>query len=216
MTSQIADLTKSIEEETAAASVHEMNLRRIEEWRTYEKALGEYERETTKVEEYREKETKARHRCAAATTLRERISEAEAVSMTNIVESINAHARIFTDAFFPDNPISVQLQAFKENKKQEVKPAINLSIDYKGIECDMTMLSGGEQSRVVLAYALALAERFGAPLMLLDECTASLDQDLTSVVFDAIRSNFNGRMTLIIAHQIIQGTFDKVIQLGKG
>jgi ABC-type transport system involved in cytochrome bd biosynthesis fused ATPase/permease subunit len=136
------------------------------------------------------------------------------VSMANIVDSINTHARIYTDAFFPDNPICIQLQAFKENKKKEVKPSINLAIDYKGLECDMTMLSGGEQSRVVLAYALALAEMFSTPLMLLDECTSSLDQELTSVVFDAIRTNFNGRMTLIIAHQIIQGTFDKVIQLG--
>ncbi len=60
-----------------------------------------------------------------------------------------------------------------------------------------------------------MAEMFNTPLLLLDECTASLDQDLTSVVFDAIKTNFNGKMTLIIAHQVVSGTFDKVVQLGK-
>ena len=214
LTCEVEVLTEAVEAERISGESHDSNLKRIDEWQMYEQAYANYEREAAKVEEYKTKEREAKNRYAAATGLRERISEAEAVSMANIVDIINTHARIYTDAFFPDNPICIQLQAFKENKKKEVKPSINLAIDYKGLECDMTMLSGGEQSRVVLAYALALAEMFSTPLMLLDECTSSLDQELTSVVFDAIRTNFNGRMTLIIAHQIIQGTFDKVIQLG--
>ena len=211
---EVEVLAEAVEAERISGESHDSNLKRIDEWQLYEQAYANYEREAARVEEYKIKEREAKNRYAAATGLRERISKAEAVSMANIVDSINTHARIYTDAFFPDNPICIQLQAFKENKKKEVKPSINLAIDYKGLECDMTMLSGGEQSRVVLAYALALAEMFSTPLMLLDECTSSLDQELTSVVFDAIRTNFNGRMTLIIAHQIIQGTFDKVIQLG--
>jgi len=214
LTHEVQALTEAIATERIAGESHDVNIKRIEEWQLYEQAFDSYNREEAKVDEYKAKEREAKNRCAAATGLRERISEAEAVAMANIVEDMNTHARIYTDAFFPDNPICVQLQAFKENKKKEIKPAINIVIDYKGLECDMTMLSGGEQSRVVLAYGLALAEMFSTPLMLLDECTSSLDQDLTSVVFDAIRSNFNGKMTLIIAHQIIQGTFDKVIQLG--
>ena len=75
------------------------------------------------------------------------------------------------------------------------------------------MLSGGELSRIVLAYSLALSEMFNTPLLLLDECTASLDQDLTNVVFDGIRDNFNGKLVLIIAHQVVSGTFDKIITL---
>jgi len=104
------------------------------------------------------------------------------------------------------------LKPFKTDKKG-TKPCINLEIEYKGMECDLTMLSGGELSRVVLAYTLALAEIFNTPLLLLDECTASLDQDMTGIVFDGIRENFNGKLTLIIAHQVISGTFDKVVLL---
>ena len=81
------------------------------------------------------------------------------------------------------------------------------------MEADLLMLSGGELARVVLAYTLALSEIFNTPLMLLDECTASLDQDLTSDVFEGIKEHFSGKLVLIIAHQVVSGTFDKVIQL---
>ena len=81
------------------------------------------------------------------------------------------------------------------------------------MECDINMLSGGELARVVLAYTLALSEIFNTPILLLDECTSSLDQELTNVVFDGIRENFKGKLVLIIAHQIIMGTFDKIISL---
>ena len=61
---------------------------------------------------------------------------------------------------------------------------------------------------------MALAEMFNTPLLLLDECTSSLDQDLTETVFNSIRENFNGKITLLIAHQVVMGTFDKIINLG--
>lgn len=75
------------------------------------------------------------------------------------------------------------------------------------------MLSGGELARVILAYTLALSEMFSNPILLLDECTASLDEDTTNTVFEVIKENFQGKMVIIIAHQIVQGTFDKHIDL---
>ena len=146
--------------------------------------------------------------------LKDKILEAESIAMVNIVDSINTHARLYLDSFFKEHPISVQLQPFKQTKK-DTKPQVSITIEYKGMEADLKMLSGGELSRVILAYTLALAEMFNTPLVLLDECTASLDQELTSDVFESIRENFSGKMTLFIAHQVVTGTFDKVIRLGK-
>ena len=112
------------------------------------------------------------------------------MAITNIIDTINTHARGYLDCFFVDNPISVQLVPFKETKKI-TKPCINMIIEYKGMECDLTMLSGGELSRVVLAYTLALSEMFNTPLLLLDECTSSLDQDLTNAGYSVDRiSNY--------------------------
>ena len=104
---------------------------------------------------------------------------------------------------------------FKESKKSSIqpKPQINIKIEYKGMECDTNSLSGGEMSRVILAFTLALGEMFNVPLIMLDETTSSLDQSLTSNVFSAIRENCKNKLVLIVAHQVVEGIFDKVIKL---
>ena len=184
----------------------------IEKWKKYDENNKTYKSWKDKVKSLSEKEKEDRSRYGAAMSLRSKILEAESIAMENIIDIINTHARGFLDCFFEENPISVQLLSFKETKK-DTKPSINISIEYKGMECDITMLSGGELSRIILAYTLALSEMFNTPVLLLDECTASLDQDLTNVVFDGIRDNFNDKLVLIIAHQVVSGTFDQVITL---
>ena len=192
--------------------VHETNLKGVEEWQRYQDTLENYRGWEVKVEELEAEEKVAIKEHASATKLKDKILEAESMAMLNIIDSINAHARVYLDCFFPVDPISVHLQTFKETKKS-TKPQINIEIEYKGMESDLNMLSGGELSRVVLAYTMALAEMFNTPLLLLDECTASLDQELSEIVFSAIRENFNGKMTLLIAHQVVTGSFDKIIKL---
>lgn len=192
--------------------IHEGNLSLIETWQRYQEEIHNYDDWKSKVSVFKSREKDCRSRYTAGMTLKNKILEAESISITNIIDTINMHARGYLDCFFTDSPISVQLQAFKETKKS-TKPSINVVIEYKSMECDLNMLSGGELSRVVLAYTLALSEMFNTPLLLLDECTASLDQELTNVVFDGIRENFNGKLVLIVAHQVIVGTFDKIITL---
>ena len=79
------------------------------------------------------------------------------------------------------------------------------------MECDINSLSGGETSRVILAFTLALGEMFNTPLLMLDECTASLDSESTSIVFDTIKENFRNKTVLVVAHQCTEGIFDKII-----
>ena len=132
--------------------------------------------------------------------------------MVNIVDNINLHSQNYLDHFFPDNPITVNLSCFKETKKNS-KPQINVEISYKGMDCDINSLSGGETSRVILAFTLALAEMFNTPLLMLDECTASLDSESTSIVFDTIKENFKNKSVLVVAHQCTEGIFDKIIKI---
>ena len=191
---------------------HEENLKGVEEWERYQSSLEDYRGWELKIEKLETEEKVAVKEHASATKLKDKILEAESMAMINIIDSINSHARVYLDCFFPVDPISVNLQTFKETKKT-TKPQINIEIEYKGMESDLNMLSGGELSRVVLAYTMALAEMFNTPLLLLDECTASLDQELSEIVFSAIKENFNGKMTLLIAHQVVTGSFDKIIRL---
>ena len=210
---KIVELEKNINELNKKKKICEKNLYDIEEWEKYQSDLNNYKGWKTKVKELELAEKIAQNEHASATKLKDKILEAESIAMLNIIDSINSHARIYLDCFFPDNPISVNLQTFKETKKS-TKPQINIEIEYKGMEADIHMLSGGELSRVILAYTMALAEMFNTPLLLLDECTSSLDQELTETVFNSIRENFNGKITLLIAHQVVMGTFDKIINLG--
>ena len=197
----------------SANIVYKNNIELIDKWQNWYNEKKKYDEWSEKCSKLKVKEKEDMNKYSAAMTLKNKILQAESIAIGNIIETINMHSREYLECFFPDYPISVQLQAFKENKKTAAKPCINIMIEYKGMECDINMLSGGELARVVLAYTLALSEIFNTPILLLDECTASLDQELTNVVFDGIRENFKGKLVLIIAHQIIMGTFDKIITL---
>jgi chromosome segregation ATPase len=185
---------------------------RIQKYQEYEKKLEAYNNISKKLKDLKAGEIRARKRHATACLFRDKILETESIAISNMIENINSHSQLYLDQFFPDNPISVKLAAFKEGKSGD-KPCINLEIDYRGIEHDLTMLSGGEKSRVILAFTLALAEIHNSPLILLDECTASLDQDLTSSVITGLKDNFSNKLVVLIAHQVVQGVFDKVIKL---
>jgi energy-coupling factor transporter ATP-binding protein EcfA2 len=198
---------------------HNSNIEKIIKYQEYNSVLDTYNSWKTKISKFTKDEVECRKLYGSATLLKDKIVEAESIAMLNIISSINTHTQGYLEAFFPDNPISVKLVPFKETKKGKTvkrKPQINLEIEYKGMEADINMLSGGELSRVILSYSLALGEMFNTPMMLLDECTASLDQELTGVVMDGIRDHFPGKLVIIIAHQVVKGQFDKVIQVGTG
>ena len=212
MEGEITDLRTEIDKLVIKKEEHHANMIQIELWRKYQDDNRAHKEWKDRVNTLTTQEQDDRSHYTASLTLKTKILEAESLAISNIVDTINLHARGYLDVFFSDHPISVQLQPFKETKKS-TKPSVNVVIEYKGMECDLNMLSGGELSRVVLAYTLALSEMFNTPLLLLDECTASLDQDLTSDVFEGIRENFGGKLVLIIAHQVVVGTFDKIIIL---
>ena len=109
-------------------------------------------------------------------------------------------------------PIDVTISSFKKNKKG-TKPQITVSVSYKGMECDLKMLSGGELQRVVLAFNLAMADMYNIPIILLDECTSNLDQDLTNIIINGIKRQNSDKLVIMIAHQVVSGLFDNIIEI---
>jgi exonuclease SbcC len=193
---------------------HSENLTLIDEWKRSQTDIENYKQWKERITSLESDCEITRQKHVASTMLKEKILEAESIALLNIIDTINTHTQLYLEAFFPDDPITITLQTFKETKKN-TKPSINLAIEYKGMECELNMLSGGELSRVILAYTLALGEIFNTPLLMLDESTASLDQLMTGCVFDGIKEHFNGKLVIIIAHQIVEGGFDRVINLNK-
>lgn len=191
---------------------HEHNISEIDIHAEYIININKYNNWVNNVKTLELKEIEDRNRYAASTTLMVSIIEAESIAMLNVISSINTHTQPYFDSFFPDNPITVKLVPFKETKKGK-QPKINIQIEYKGMEADISILSGGELSRLNLAFSLALGEMFNTPIMLLDECTSNLDQELTDIVMDGIRDNYNNKLVIIIAHQVVKGQFDRVIEI---
>ena len=213
---ELNDIINTLQEENESLNKkkdeHKENLDKIEKYKKYIEEKEKYDNWIKKLSDLKEKEEIAKNKYNASKLLLEKIIESESIAMVNIVDTINLHSQVYLENFFPDNPIVVNLCCFKETKKNS-KPQINVEISYKGSDCDITNLSGGETSRVILAFTLALAEIFNVPLLMLDECTASLDSESTSIVFDTIKEHFKNKNVLVVAHQCTEGVFDKIIKI---
>lgn len=210
---ELPDLENELTELETTQKMHATNLKIIESWSRMRSDLKKYTNAQDRVIHLQIEESRIRKEMVGFSNLRETIIESESIALLNVMDSINTHARIYLDSFFADEPISVNLRPFKQTKKL-TKAQINLEIEYKGMDCDLSNMSGGEIARIVLAYTLALAEMFNTPLILLDECTASLDQETADDVFECIRENFSGKIAILIAHQVVTGAFDKTIVAG--
>ena len=186
------------------------NIRKYDEYIENKK---KYDLHETKKLNLKAKEIEDRSRYSASLLLKEKILEAESIAVSKIIETINIHAQVYLDYFFIDNPIIVRLLSFKDTDKDTI-PKINIKIDYKGmVYTDCKSLSGGENRRVSLAFTLALGEMVNTPLLMLDEITGSLDQDTATLIFDSIKENYKDKMVIIVAHQVVEGMFDRIIKL---
>lgn len=151
----------------------------------------------------------------AARQMIELIRTSEGIVLKQSVDQLNVEVALFLDRLFVDDPINVRIDLFSESKTKGLQLKLNMFIEYKNMECDWTMLSGGEQSRVNLAFTLAFARLLNSPLILLDECTSHLDQELTGIVIETIQDIFQDCLVVVIAHQVVTGTFDRVLKLNK-
>jgi len=185
----------------------------IEEWHNYQSQKEEYDNLSNSINDLLKQKIEYEHKYNASLKFKNIILSCEAAIMHDVINNINLTAKTYLDIFFQEDPITVNLASFKENKKGMIVPTINVETEYKGMECDLSMLSGGELSRVILAFTLALNELFNSPLILLDESTASLDQESTNIVFEAIKNNCISKTVIIIAHQVVNGGFDNIISL---
>ena len=213
---EIKKLEKDNEKLEKDKTKYTKNIQIIEKFFVYEKQLEHYNMVENKIFELNKREKECRDKYSSIQSLYNMILKAESHSIIKVINTINLEVKYFLDKFFVEEPMELTLKPFKQNKKssnKEIKPQLNLEIMYKNMDCDINMLSGGEKSRVVLAYTLALGQIFNIPFLMLDESTASLDQELTTLVFNNIKETFEDKLVIVIAHQIITGVFNKIILL---
>jgi DNA repair exonuclease SbcCD ATPase subunit len=192
--------------------IHTENIEQIRKYTEYNLYLEKSSKFNTQIKELEETEKLWVTRVSGSTKFKDLISEAESMAVAGVISSINSHARIYLDDFFPENPIAVTLQTFKETKKA-TKPQINVEIDYKEMSCSLDTLSGGEVARVSLAYTLALAEMINSPIVMLDESTSNLDHEMANTIIHSIKDHMAGKTIIMVAHQAETGAYDNVIKL---
>lgn len=196
----------------ASKLTHTQNIEQIRKYTEYNLYLEKSSKFNSQIKELEEAEKLWVTRVSGSTKFKDLISEAESMAVAGVISSINSHARIYLDDFFPENPISVTLQTFKETKKA-TKPQINVEIDYKEMSCSVDTLSGGEVARVSLAYTLALAEMINSPIVMLDESTSNLDHEMANTIIHSIKDHMAGKTIIMVAHQAETGAYDNVIKL---
>jgi len=183
----------------------------VAEYLNYIKELKAYEIIRLQIEDLQKNETEYINRLEALSHILIAIIKAENIAIMECISQINAHAKLYLDAFFRE-PISVKLASFKQIKGNS-KPQINLNFFYQSTrDYNLSDMSGGERDRVMLAFTLALAEISNPSLVLLDECISSLDHYTCVKVVDAIKKHFPGNI-IFVAHQISTGIFDTIVEI---
>lgn len=150
-------------------------------------------------------------RMNAVAELRQLVLKTESEIIEHKIAEITRLVNVYAEEMFVE-PISVQMRMTKKTQTQVEKVQVQLEVFYKNMNCDISLLSGGEQARLNLAFILAFAHVFHSPLLLLDECTSNLDQELTSTVLEHIESVGIGKV-ILIAHQIVEGNFTQILRL---
>lgn len=144
------------------------------------------------------------------------IADAESIALENLISNLNHTIQTFIDDFFERDLMSLKIEFFKQNSKSlNLINKVDVAILYKGNQIKINSLSSGEYARVNLAIYLAFQKiiPFKNNLLILDEKTANLDQELSSVIYSSIKQNFPNKTILVVAHQSVNGLFDYVLNL---
>jgi DNA repair exonuclease SbcCD ATPase subunit len=142
------------------------------------------------------------------------INEAESLSLSQTIQTINEELEEFISAFFGDN-FTVSLTTFKQTKDGDKKAMIDIQIIKDGEIVPLDGLSGGEYDRVSLAFFLAFNKSSKCNIILLDECLASLHPELVEEIVEMIKERMDNKLVMFTLHQANTGIFDEVIDVCK-
>jgi DNA repair ATPase RecN len=197
---------------------------KINVYKSYMEDLNIWERTEKENEKYKDlkenieicslNKQKLSDRIRCLVKLREHVKNSEQKCISDFIDSLNDHASIYMEHFFPDEDIKVEIKTTHESKTTgKEKILLNFNLTYRQINGDLSYLSGGERDRVNLAFTLAFSEIINNRILLLDECISSLDAETTSIVLENLKERYKGKLVILVSHQANLGFFDKVIDI---
>lgn len=192
---------------------NQQTLYKVKQYKTYYNQKTIHDQRIHEKKEKQKELDKVQRKILSISTIKDLVVKAENIALTHLVHTINTNVQAYTDAFFPDEPLDAQIQLTKETAKN-VKDKVNIVVSYKNDpDFKLTSLSGGEYDRLVLAFTLAIADMNPTPILMLDECVSSLDQENTENVFSSISTIFQEKLVIVVAHQIVTGLFNQIVYL---
>ena len=189
-------------------------LEKINEWHKECKEIERIQSIKKSIEDAIKNKKYFSDRLRCLVKLRDHVKNTEQKCISDFIESLNQHASIYIEQFFPDEDIRVELKTTQETKSTgKEKISLNFELSYRQINGDLSYLSGGERDRINLAFTLAFSEIINNRILLLDECISSLDAETTNIVLENLREKYKGKLVILVSHQANQGFFDRVIDL---
>jgi DNA repair protein SbcC/Rad50 len=143
-----------------------------------------------------------------------KIKHCQSVSITELIDTLNENLPFYLEKFFRDD-IQVIISPFKETSSG-TKDNMSVKVIYKGDETDLGGISGGEQTRIDIAFALALNSLVDSRLLFFDESLNHLNGEIVEKITEVLKaeSNINDKLIICILHQVSEELFDTVIDLG--
>lgn len=186
---------------------------RLNEYEKYLEDLRIWKEWQNKLSSAQEKEKIAISSLSVAERFMRKVQESEGTAVMNLIDNINLHLENHTSRFF-DDPISVEITPFKETKDGE-KLSVQIQVFYRGCNCKISELSGGEQARLELAICLTINSLGNSSLLLLDECFSSLDAETSEEILELLKTyaSEQNKLILSICHQASEGAFDSVVNI---
>ena len=209
----IHDTKQKITEYEKKCETYLEHIEKLRQWKQQYDNNEKYRQLTETIEKSKNMKDYHMEELKCCETLLSYVKEAETRSIFDFIDTLNRHASLYIEDFFPDEDIQVELVTNKELKSGKDKIGLFFEVHYKNMKGDIDFLSGGQRDRINLAFTLAFSELVQNRLLLLDECISSLDSETSDTVIETLKEKYKGKLIICVAHQVNTGTFDKVIYL---
>jgi DNA repair exonuclease SbcCD ATPase subunit len=185
---------------------------KVDSWVTWSNQQDEIQEWELKLVQAQKEVQKEERKHLANQRLKKRYTQAEVMALEETIKRVNEYTRYYLDTFFADQQLAAILRTVQQKKTGDLK--IDTLIYYKGYEYDtINQLSGGEFDRCTLASICGINAMLQSPILILDECLASLDSNNNTEIIRFLSELAQEKLILVCSHEAVQGIFDQRIQL---
>jgi len=145
------------------------------------------------------------------------LADVSASAVNEVVERISSITNAVLEKLFPDDPIAVFLEIIKTQRKglSTGGNSVSVMVKYRNVFYDSSvdLLSFGELDRVSLALTISISMVFGGSFLLLDECMASLDEELREECLGVLRTFLPEKTVINVCHLSVEGQHDETVEI---